>query len=27
VPPPPTAFCVNVACIEHPNVSRCAAFI
>jgi hypothetical protein len=26
VPPPPTAFCVNVACIEHPNVSRCAAF-
>jgi hypothetical protein len=27
VPPPPTAFCVNVACIEHPNVSRCAAFL
>ncbi len=27
VPPPPTAFCVNVACIEHPDVSRCAAFI
>ncbi len=26
VPPPPTAFCVNVACIEHPDVSRCAAF-
>jgi hypothetical protein len=26
VAPPPTAFCVNVACIEHPNVSRCSIY-